>query len=184
MKIGGFPKRLLPLAARRVDTGGVWSIARGLARNVGAYKSYLAACDLPRRNQLDGRGNLSEEALADFTKFFLEICLDQVAFMEELVQPNRLRARIRLWIEEEIHIDALPSKAGNVLEAVLYRGMLPRGDVAELLGTSDRHARRVVSALINRGVLTSETTRSPLHIAFPARLASRWMPGLFPERMG
>ncbi|EQD78874.1 Filamentation induced by cAMP protein Fic, partial [mine drainage metagenome] len=42
-------------------TGAVWSIARGLARNVDTYKSHLAACDLPRRNDLDGRGNLSEE---------------------------------------------------------------------------------------------------------------------------
>ena len=167
-----------------LDTGGVWSIARGLARNVGSYKSHLAACDLTRRNDLDGRGHLSEEALGAFTKFFLETCLDQVAFMEGLVEPNRLRARIQLWVEEEIRIDALPSKAGNVLEAVLYRGKLPRGEVSELLGTSDRHARRVVSALTERGVLTSESTRAPLHIAFPATLASRWMPGLFPEKAG
>lgn len=165
-----------------LDTGGVWSIARGLGRNVAAYKSHLAACDMPRRNELDGRGNLSEEALAAFTKFFLETCLDQVTFMEKLVEPNRLRARIQLWVEEEIRLGALPPKAGNVLEAVLYRGELPRGEVAGLLGTSDRHARRVVSALIERGVLTSESTRAALHIAFPAEIASRWMPGLFPER--
>ncbi len=165
-----------------LDTGGVWSIARGLGRNVSAYRSHLAACDMPRRNELDGRGNLSEEALVALTKFFLETCLDQVSFMEGLVEPNRLRARIQLWVEEEIRLGALPSKAGNVLEAVLYRGELPRGEVAGLLGTSDRHARRVVSALIERGVLTSEGTRAALHIAFPAELASRWMPGLFPER--
>jgi hypothetical protein len=30
----------------------------------------------PRRNDLDGRGNLSEEALASFTGFFLDTCLD------------------------------------------------------------------------------------------------------------
>jgi len=84
-----------------LDTGGVWSIARGLARNVRAYKSHLAACDMPRHNDLDGRGNLSEEALVAFTRFFLETCLDQVKFMEELVQPDRLRNRILLWAEEK-----------------------------------------------------------------------------------
>jgi Fic family protein len=47
-----------------LDTGGVWSVARGLARHVEAYKRHLAGCDGPRRNDLDGRGNLSEEALA------------------------------------------------------------------------------------------------------------------------
>ena len=61
--------RLLSHAMLRdvIDTGGVWSIARGLARNVGNYKMLLAACDAPRRNDLDGRGDLSEEALAEFT---------------------------------------------------------------------------------------------------------------------
>ena len=167
-----------------LDTGGIWSIARGLARNIDAYKQHLANCDLPRRNDLDGRGSLSEEALAEFTRFFLETCLDQVKFMEELVQPDRLRARVKLWADEEIATGALPPKAGAVLDAILYRGALPRGDVHELLNTSPRSARRVVSALIDRGVVTAATTRSDLVIAFPAKLAGRWMPGLFPEKSG
>jgi len=58
-----------------LDTGSIWSIARGLARNVEDYKKHLANCDMERRNDLDGRGNLSEEALAEFTRFFLETCL-------------------------------------------------------------------------------------------------------------
>lgn len=33
--------------------GGIWSIARGLARNENRYKKMLMACDLPRRNDLD-----------------------------------------------------------------------------------------------------------------------------------
>ena len=165
-----------------LDTGGIWSVARGLARNVATYKEHLANCDLPRRNDLDGRGNLSEEALASFSRFFLEICLDQVSFMESLVQPDRLRARILLWVEEEIRLGNLPPKSGNVLEAVLYRGELPRGDAASIVGTGDRQARRIVSALLERDVLTSESPRSPLRLAFPAGLAPRWMPGLFPEK--
>jgi Fic family protein len=176
--------RLMSYATLRqtLGTGGLWSIARGLARNVDAYKQHLAACDLPRRNDLDGRGSLSEETLADFTRFFLETCLDQVNFMEELVQPDKLRARVKLWADEEIATGGLPPKAGTVLDAILYRGALPRGDVAELLGNSPRSARRVVSALIQRGVVTAATTKSDLMIAFPARLAGRWMPGLFPEQ--
>ena len=176
--------RLMSYATLRqtLGTGGIWSIARGLARNVDAYKQHLANCDLPRRNDLDGRGSLSEEALAEFTRFFLKTCLDQVTFMEELVQPDKLRARIKLWADEEIATNALPSKAGVVLDTILYRGALARGDVHELLDTSPRSARRVVAALIERGVVTAATTRSDLMIAFPAKLAGRWMPGLFPER--
>jgi Fic family protein len=165
-----------------LDTGGVWSVARGFGRNVNAYKGHLAACDLPRRNDLDGRGNLSEEALAEFTRFYLETCVDQVAFMEDLVQPDRLRARILLWAEEEIRVGALPQKAASILESVLYRGELARSEVPALLGLDERQARRITSALIERDVLTAESTRAPLRLALPAALASRWMPGLFPEK--
>jgi Fic family protein len=165
-----------------LDTGAIWSIARGLARSVGEYKRHLAACDEQKRNDLDGRGNLSEENLADFTRFFLGTCLDQVTFMEGLMQPARLRTRILSWAEEEIRLDALPPKSNAVLESVLYRGELPRGEAAGIVDTGDRQARRIVSALLDRGVLTSETTRAPLRLAFPAALAPRWMPGLFPEK--
>jgi Fic family protein len=165
-----------------LDTGGVWSIARGLARDESTYKKLLVACDATRRNDLDGRGHLSEEALAEFTRFFLTTCIDQIKFMEGLVQPDRLRDRILIWTEEEIRADKLPPKSGNVLEAVLYRGELPRGEVATLLGTSERQARRITSALVEREVLSSESSRAPLRLTFPAALASRWMPGLFPEK--
>ena len=166
-----------------LDTGAIWSVARGLARRVEDDKRGLAECDLPRRNDLDGRGHLSEEALARFTRLFLEICLDQVSFMEGLVEPGRLRARILMWAEEEVRLDALPPKAGSVLEALLYRGELPRGEVGSALGITDRHARRIVSALMAKNVLVSESPRAPLRLAFPATLASRWMPGLFPDKV-
>ncbi|OFX13530.1 MAG: cell filamentation protein Fic, partial [Alphaproteobacteria bacterium RIFOXYD12_FULL_60_8] len=113
-----------------LDTRAVWSIARGLARNVQAYKGHLMACDLPRRNDLDGRGSLSAENLADFTTFFLTTCLDQVSFMESLVEPNRLRTRVLLWAEEEIRLGRLWPKSGAILEALLYRGQLPRAEAA------------------------------------------------------
>jgi Fic family protein len=167
-----------------LDSGGVWSVSRGLARNVASYKAHLASCDLPRRNDLDGRGALSEEELARFTRFFLEACIDQVTFMEGLVEPERLRARILLWVDEEVRLGQLPAKAGSVLEAILFRGELPRGDVARLLGATDRHARRTVAELVKRGIVVSESPRAPLRLAFPAALAPRWMPGLFPEKIG
>jgi Fic family protein len=165
-----------------LDTGAVWSVARGLARNVQQYKTLLTNCDMPRRNNLDGRGALSEEALAEFTRFFLTVCIDQVTFMEGLMQPDRLRARILLWAEEEIRMGQLPARSGSILEAVLYRGELPRGEAAAVVGAGERQARRIVSALLEKGVLASDSPRSPMRLAFPAALASRWMPGLFPEK--
>jgi Fic family protein len=166
-----------------LETGAVWSIARGLARNVEAYKGHLANCDMARRNDLDGRGTLSEEALADFTRFFLITCIDQVTFMESLVQPDRLRARILMWAEEETRLGALPPKANAILEAVLYRGQLPRGEAEMVVGTGERQARRIVSTLVDKGVLVSENSRAPLRLVFPASLAGRWMPGLFLDQV-
>jgi hypothetical protein len=61
-----------------LDTGSIWSVARGLARSAAAYKGHLMECDSPRHGDVDGRGALSEEALAAFTQFFLKTCLDQV----------------------------------------------------------------------------------------------------------
>jgi Fic family protein len=178
--------RLMSHAAllETLDTGAVWSIARGLARSVDVYKGHLAACDLKRRNDLDGRGPLSEETLTEFTNYFLSTCIDQVTFMEGLMQPDQLRARILLWAEEQMRLNKLPPKSGAILEAVLYRGELPRADTSAIVDSSERSARRVVSALLEQGVLTSDSTRAPLRLAFPATLASRWMPGLFPERTG
>jgi Fic family protein len=163
-----------------LGTGGVWSIARGFARNVNEYKSHLANCDLGRRNDLDGRGNLSEEALANFTQFFLETCLDQINFMESLMQPNLLRTRILLWAREESGMGKLPVQAIQILEAILSHGEIPRGEISDILSVSDRHARRFTSVFIEQGVLVSDTPKSSLKLAFPAALASRWMPGLFP----
>ena len=84
-------------------------------------------------------------------------------------------------MEEEIKLKILPPRSGRVLEALLYRGELPRGDVAAAAGVVERHARRLVSALMGRGVLASDGPRAPFRLVFPATLAFRWMPGLFPE---
>jgi hypothetical protein len=97
------------------------------------------------------------------------------------MQPDRLRARILSWADEEIRLGALPPKSGTILEAALYRGVVPRSETSGIVGGSERTARRVVSALIGAGAITSESSRAPLVLAFPAALAARWMPGLFPE---
>ena len=176
--------RLMSYAMLRksLDTRGLWSVARGLARNESVYKQHLAACDHPRHGDRDGRGNLSESALAEFARFFLSTCIDQVQFMEDLMKPERLRDRLLIWTEEEIRAGTLPAKSDIVMRAVLFQGELSRAQAVDLLGMSDRAARRVTSALLDIGALSSSSTRAPLKLSFPARLAGRWMPGLFPDQ--
>lgn len=164
-----------------LGTGGLWSIARGLARRQAEYKKHLAECDKVRRGDRDGRGHLGEAALSDFTRFFLEVCIDQVKFMEGLMQPKALRERILKWAEEEKSYGRLPAKAARVLDAILFKGSLPRGEVAGVLGQSERNARNVVNALSKLGIITSGGARADWRIAFPAKLAPRLMPGLFPD---
>ena len=100
------------------------------------------------------------------------------------MRPDRLRDRILIWAEEEIRAGILPQNSNTVLKAVLYQGQIERGEVEVLLGKTDRTARRVTSALLEAGALSSASPRSPLMLAFPAKYAGRWMPGLFPEQAG
>ena len=177
--------RLMSYATLRgaLDPGGLWSVSRGLARQVDLYKRHLARCDLNRRHDHDdhdGRGHLSEEALIEFNKFFLEVCHDQVGFMENLMRPEAVRDRILAWAEEEIRTKKLPPLAPRVLDAILFRGSLPRSDVAGIVGQSVRSARNIMTALSAEGIVYAAGPRADWQIGFPARLAPRLMPGLFP----
>jgi predicted HTH transcriptional regulator len=89
---------------------------------------------------------------------------------------------VLVWVEEEVRAGELPAQTGKILEAVLHRGEVARGEVDAIAGTGERQGRRILAVLLDKGVLASEGPRAPLHLAFPATLAHRWMPGLFPER--
>jgi Fic family protein len=166
---------------RTLDTAGLWSVARGLARRKDEYMDHLEECDQIRRGDRDGRGHLGEAALSSFAKFFLEICIDQVNFMEGLMQPAAFRDRIMRWAEEQVGFGTIPSKGSRVLDAILFKGSLPRNEVAEVLNQSERTANYVTQALVKHGIISSDGSRSPWRIAFPAKLAGRLMPGMFPR---
>ena len=160
---------------------GLWSVSRGLARNVVEYKQLLMAADGPRRSDHDGRGALSEAALSDFCRFFLECCLDQVRFMRELLQPDELQRRVDLYVRDEVDAGRLPEGSGAVLRETLLAGMVVRGRVARLIGTSERTARRVTSTLLERKLLISDSHKAPLRLGIPLEVVERWFPRLYPE---
>lgn len=70
------------------------------SRLISRARSAPLAADEPRRNDLDGRGALSHEALIDFCRFFLETCLDQVRHMCELLDPSELQRRMELYVRD------------------------------------------------------------------------------------
>ncbi len=158
----------------------LWSVARGLARNVEKYKELLMAADEPRHGDLDGRGALSTRTLVRFCEFFLTVCLDQVDFMASLLEPEGLLRRMRLHVEEETQAGLLPKGSFPVLREALLIGEVPRGRAGELTGYGERMARGVVSDLLKKGYLKSGTSRAPLVLSFPMDAVERWFPKLYP----
>ncbi len=159
----------------------LWSVARGLARNVGKYKDLHMAADEPRHGDLDGRGTLSTKTLIRFCEFFLITCIDQVDFMTALLEPVNLMQRMRIYVEEEIHAGRLLKNSFPLLREALLAGEVSRGRAGEITSYGERMARNVVSDLLKKGYLKSETTRSPLVLSFPIDAVERWFPRLYPS---
>ena len=174
---------------KRVGVGGhgLWTAARGLARSGTRYREALAAADAPRWNDYDGRGALSHQALVAFARFFLEICLDQIGYMEGLLRVDRLAERAESYGRaREAGLLAGPEGTGTfrpeatrLLKQMIYRGAIPRGEVRELLNLEERTARRVVRALTDEGFVTSTTSRAPITLRIPAHAGPYLMPGIY-----
>jgi len=164
---------------RRAGVGSpLWSVARGLARNVDAYRAYLARADDPPQGALDGRGILSDGRLADFCRFFLAACIDQVRFMRALLAPEALAGRVGEFVAAEAAGKRLDPRVQPLLEQALLFGVVSRGGVPGLLGVSERQARRLIRPLVDRGLLTGAKD-APLRIAFPLGESERLFPHLW-----
>ena len=163
-----------------LDANGLWSVTRGLARAEKRYKGLLAECDMRRRNDLDGAGNLSEEALVVFTTFFLETALDQVDYMHSLVQPGRMEARLALILEEEIRVARLtPFTKQMALHLLLY-GETHVDRVIDIAG-SDRDAGIAALDHLAKAMGLVRFSEGMASFDLPMRLLPRLAPGLFPE---
>ncbi|WP_263491591.1 MULTISPECIES: hypothetical protein [unclassified Mesorhizobium] len=159
---------------------GLWSISRGLARGLKSrqdYKTMMDHADMPRQGDLDGRGNLSQRALADFTLWFLRVCVDQVTFMSGLFDLTTLARRLRAYVDRS----ELKPEAARLLEEALMRGEFERGDISRITGLPERTARRVFNEVISLGLLASETPKGPVSLRFPADALDTLFPRLFPE---
>jgi len=174
--------RLMSYAAfKNINIGSeLWSVARGLARQKDKYKSILQAADAPRQGDLDGRGALSQKALVKFCEFFLKICIDQVEYMNNLLDFKVLSERMRIHVEEMIAMKELPKGSYALLREALLIGDFERGKAQEITGFKDRAAREVLYALVKKGLLVSDTPRGPVRLGFPIDVVERWFPLLYP----
>ena len=167
--------------AAGIGAHGLWSISRGLARglrNRSDYKFMLDHADMPRQGDLDGRGNLSQRALAEFIEWFLKVCIDQVSFMADLFQIGTLSKRLRTYVERS---QTLRHESARLLEEALGRGEVDRGELSRITGLPERSARRILSAVIAEGLLASNTPKGPVSLRFPAAAQDILFPRLFAE---
>lgn len=85
-------------------TGGLWSPLRGFARSTVRYYQLLSNTDQARQGDLDGRGNLSEEALVSWIDYVLDVCIDQVSFMVELLDLESMKGRLEACLSFEASV--------------------------------------------------------------------------------
>lgn len=170
-------------------TNSLWSPMRGLARAHESYYARLNNADLPRRNDLDGRGALSQEELVTFAGFFLDTCLDQVRFMSGMLALDAFRDRLADLLRQ---LDVRPWPVGTeksvvkpeatgALHYVALTGPMERGTFIAMTGLPARTARRVLTSLLDYGLLKAESRVGPVSFNVPLR-SLRWLfPRLWPE---
>ena len=162
-----------------IGAHGLWSVSRGLARGLesrGEYKRMMDSADMPRQGDLDGRGNLSERALTDFTTWFLRVCLDQVSFMSRLFDLDALAQRLRTFVERS---ERLKPEAARLLEEALVRGEFERGEASRITRLPERTARRVLNEIVSEGLLGSTTPKGPVSLRFPSESLEVLFPQLY-----
>lgn len=159
----------------------LWSVSRGLARNVEEYQARLLAADSPRKGDLDGRGNLSHAELVNFCRFFLRCAIDQIDFMAGLLDTPALLTRMRIHIQEEIAFKRLPKGTFELLREAWLMGEFRRGQAAEITQYKERAARDVLSTLLEKGYLVADNERGPVRLGFPPEARERWLPRLYPN---
>jgi len=171
---------------------GLWNVSRGLARRRDDYMAALSWADAPRRNDLDGRGNLSNEGLIKFCHFFLEICLDQINFMHSLLKLDGLLERIQGYVSmRNAKLISAPKpehpvlrlEAASMLQESLLRGQVSRGDIIRYSGMGERTGRQLLGQLLDEGLLVSDSPKGAVRLDFPTHVASFLFPDLYPARI-
>jgi len=167
----------------KTDALGLWTLSRGLARQRKDYYEHLSDADKVRRNDLDGRGNLSDRALGEFCLFFLRTMLDQIEFMDGLLQLNNLSTRIERHVQ--FGAPELKTKARDrlvrLLKAALVEGEIDRGCAGEIVGLHSTAARGIIRLALHKGLLDSQTEKGPLSLVFSAKTLESYFPQLYQD---
>jgi Fic family protein len=165
-------------------TGGLWSPLRGFARSTERYYALLADADSLRRGDLDGRGNLSQQALVAWADYVLGVCQDQVNFMASMLNFETLVARLAacLVFEATVEKSGVRQESLHGLHYLFLSGSeMARGDFKAMLGLSDRGATDALGALVKRGFLKSDSPQGKVRFGLPQHALRFLFPRLWPE---
>jgi Fic family protein len=163
-----------------IDSDGLWTLSRGLARRKGDYQAALANADERRVDDYDGRGCLSQRYLGEFCEFFLGTAVDQVQFMQELLALDGMLNRIGGYAERRESARELPRGSALVLRELFLRGEIPRGDVARIIRASPRTGQKTTGELLAQRLVTSNSPKGLLRLGFPSDAAGYYFPNLYP----
>ena len=161
-----------------INIGSLWSWSRGLAKSEQRYKGALADADQPRQGDLDGRGNLSTKALVEFTRFGLEVAVDQAKFMASMLRFDELKRRVETHFLRE-RAD-LKLESSHIVIAAIAHGEISRGDAQRVSGLKERSARDALGKLLKHGYLRTESPKGALRAAFPTHALGSFFPNLYP----
>jgi len=159
---------------------GLWTLSRGLARHRQRYYASLEAADRGRQSDFDGRGNLSDTALAGFCEFFLETILDQIQFMSGLLDLPALRTRVERYFQfHSLHLQRYREELMRVVRTLVDEGEIARARVREITGKGATVSADIIKRGLKEGLLESSSPKGPLHPAFPAKVHDFYFPQLF-----
>jgi len=163
---------------------GLWCLSRGLARGTD-YKAALARADYVRQGDRDGRGALSEGTLLSFIEYMLDVAIDQVQYMELILDIQGMSTRIKSYVADrhKMLIPGMPKlrpEAARLIERAFTYGTIPKSDTAEVAGLSDSVTKKLVQQMKEEGLLTEETSRAPLKWAIPEHTERYYLPQLSP----
>lgn len=140
----------------------LWSLSRGLARQQDEYYRRLRAADQSRRGDLDGRGQLTQAGLFEFVEFMLQVCIDQMEYVEQAMNLATLRQRLErvIGLEPRFVESGVKQEMAKAIHILLTQGEVSRADFKTFSGLHDRVASDQLRKLIDMGVVEAPTAKS------------------------
>ncbi|KAF1022705.1 MAG: hypothetical protein GAK37_03335 [Pseudomonas sp.] len=140
----------------------LWSLSRGLARKQDEYYRRLRAADQPRRGDLDGRGQLTQSGLCEFVEFMLQVCIDQMEYVEQAMSLVNLRTRLEsvIGLEPRFTGSGIKQEMAKAIHILLTQGEVSRADFKIFSGLHNRIASDQLTMLIQMGVVEAPSSKS------------------------